>query len=117
MFVRFPFGVNNVRQNNPVQPESQTQQESTTVTRKFPTNTINLSGSQNELSQPICPPVKMDKTHAEEIVSFMKEAWKLKTPELIISVTGGAALFKTTPAHVRNAFQRDLIAAADTTGI
>ncbi|CAF1328954.1 unnamed protein product, partial [Didymodactylos carnosus] len=46
----------------------------------------------------------------------MKHAWKLKTPELIISIAGGAALLhNTTPARVRNTFQRDLIAAAITT--
>ncbi|CAF1607343.1 unnamed protein product, partial [Didymodactylos carnosus] len=56
------------------------------------------------------------KSTAKDIVKFMKEAWNLKTPELIICVTGGAQELETIPTRIRDAFKRSLIAAAVTTG-
>ncbi|CAF3724318.1 unnamed protein product [Adineta steineri] len=53
-------------------------------------------------------------TNAETIVEFMKEAWHLPTPDLIISVTGGAKHFEL-PARLRLAFQLGLLSAAATT--
>ncbi|CAF1313817.1 unnamed protein product [Didymodactylos carnosus] len=50
----------------------------------------------------------------KDVVDFMRKAWDLDPPELIISVTGGARDFKM-PTRLRNAFQRGLIAAAETT--
>lgn len=46
----------------------------------------------------------------------MRNAWKLPTPQLIISVTGGADIFKLSTLRVRRAFQQGLIIAAVTTG-
>lgn len=46
----------------------------------------------------------------------MRFGWKLPSPQLIISVTGGANLFKLPTPRARYAFQRGLIAAAVTTG-
>ncbi|CAF4040472.1 unnamed protein product, partial [Rotaria sordida] len=51
-----------------------------------------------------------------DLVEFMREQWELPLPELIISVTGGAKLFKLTPPRVRRAFQEGLVSAAVTTG-
>ncbi|CAF1596644.1 unnamed protein product, partial [Didymodactylos carnosus] len=53
---------------------------------------------------------------AEEIVKFMREGWKLRSPQLIISVTGGAQLFEWTSPSMENAFQKGLTSAAVTTG-
>ncbi|CAF3722052.1 unnamed protein product [Rotaria sordida] len=50
-----------------------------------------------------------------DLVEFMREQWELPLPELIISVTGGAKLFKLTPPRVRRAFQEGLVSAAVTT--
>ncbi|UJR10974.1 hypothetical protein I4U23_015159 [Adineta vaga] len=52
---------------------------------------------------------------AESVVNLMRYGWKLPSPQLIISVTGGAHLFKLSTPRARNAFQRGLIAAAVTT--
>jgi hypothetical protein len=51
-----------------------------------------------------------------ELVELMREQWELPVPELIISVTGGAKLFKLTPPRVRRAFQEGLVSAAVNTG-
>lgn len=51
---------------------------------------------------------------AESVVRFMKEGWQLPTPDLIISVTGGAKNFDMS-ARLRKIFQRGLVAAAVTT--
>ncbi len=53
-------------------------------------------------------------TNAETVVKFMKEGWRLPTPDLIISVTGGAKSFIMS-ARLRKIFQRGLVAAAMTT--
>ncbi len=50
------------------------------------------------------------------IVNLIRYGWKLPSPQLIISVTGGAHLFKLATPRIRYAFQRGLIAAAVTTG-
>jgi transient receptor potential cation channel subfamily M protein 2 len=44
----------------------------------------------------------------------MREAWNLPTPDLIISVTGGAKHFEL-PARLRKAFQLGLVSVAATT--
>ncbi|CAF0797780.1 unnamed protein product [Didymodactylos carnosus] len=51
---------------------------------------------------------------AWHIVQFMRTAWNLPTPELIISVTGGAKLCNLT-REMSNAFQQALISAVLTT--
>ncbi|CAF0772753.1 unnamed protein product [Adineta ricciae] len=53
-------------------------------------------------------------TDATTVVQFMKDAWQLPTPNLIISVTGGGKRCHM-PAHLRKTFQRGLVAAAATT--
>jgi len=57
--------------------------------------------------------LKLD-TSAETVVKFMKTGWRLPTPDLIISVTGGAKSFDMS-ARLRKIFQRGLVAAAITT--
>jgi hypothetical protein len=44
----------------------------------------------------------------------MREGWRLPTPDLIISITGGAKRFEL-PARLRKAFQLGLVSAAATT--
>jgi hypothetical protein len=56
------------------------------------------------------------KTLAECIADLIRYGWKLPSPQLIISVTGGARLFKLSTPRARYAFQRGLVAAAVTTG-
>lgn len=51
-------------------------------------------------------------SEAADIVDFMRTAWKLPTPNLIISVTGGAGLFENLPPHVYRLFQQGLVSAA-----
>ena len=58
---------------------------------------------------------KVTPSEATEIVDFMRNAWKLPTPELIISVTGGAKLFEIVSPHVNKIFQQDLVSAATPT--
>jgi transient receptor potential cation channel subfamily M protein 8 len=53
-------------------------------------------------------------TNAETIVKFMQLGWRLPTPDLIISVTGGAKHCEMS-ARLRKIFQRGLVAAAVTT--
>jgi hypothetical protein len=53
-------------------------------------------------------------TNAEIVVRFMREAWRLPTPDLIISVTGGAKNFEL-PARLRKSFQLGLVSVAATT--
>ena len=57
-----------------------------------------------------------DQSPAAEIIDFMRDAWKLPVPELIISVTGGAKLFNIASPRMRNAFQQGLISAVMATG-
>jgi hypothetical protein len=54
------------------------------------------------------------KTEPDKIVQFMREGWRLPTPDLIISITGGAKRFEL-PARLRKAFQLGLVSAAATT--
>lgn len=53
-------------------------------------------------------------TDAETVVKFMQQGWLLPTPDLIISITGGAKNFDMS-ARLRKVFQRGLVAAAVTT--
>jgi transient receptor potential cation channel subfamily M protein 8 len=53
-------------------------------------------------------------TTADNIVKFMQDGWGLKTPDLIISVTGGAKHCDMS-ARLRKIFQSGLVAAAITT--
>ncbi|CAF4333537.1 unnamed protein product [Adineta steineri] len=53
-------------------------------------------------------------TNAETVVKFMQQGWRLPTPDLIISITGGAKQFDMS-ARLRKIFQRGLVAAAVTT--
>jgi hypothetical protein len=53
-------------------------------------------------------------TKAETVVKFMREGGGLPTPDLIISVTGGAKSFDMS-TRLRKIFQRGLVAAAITT--
>ena len=53
-------------------------------------------------------------TNAETVVRFMKEAWHLPTPDLIISITGGAK-HSDLSARLRKTFQIGLVSAAATT--
>jgi hypothetical protein len=53
---------------------------------------------------------------ATQLVAFMRDHWEIPLPELIISVTGGAQLFKLTQPRIRNAFQKGLVSAAVATG-
>jgi hypothetical protein len=54
------------------------------------------------------------KTNAGTVVKFMKEAWGLRTPDLIISITGGAKHSELS-ARLRKAFQVGVVSAAATT--
>ena len=53
-------------------------------------------------------------TNADVVVKFMLQGWGLPTPDLIISVTGGAKHCDMS-ARLRKVFQRGLVAAAVTT--
>ncbi|CAF1599127.1 unnamed protein product [Adineta ricciae] len=53
-------------------------------------------------------------TNADVVVKFMLQGWGLPTPDLIISVTGGAKHCDMS-ARLRKIFQRGLVAAAVTT--
>ncbi|CAF4299808.1 unnamed protein product, partial [Adineta steineri] len=53
-------------------------------------------------------------TNAETVVKFMQQGWRLPTPDLIISITGGAKHCDMS-ARLRKIFQRGLVAAAVTT--
>ncbi|XP_066542683.1 transient receptor potential cation channel subfamily M member 2-like [Hoplias malabaricus] len=54
-------------------------------------------------------------TSPEILYELMTEHWKLKPPNLLISVTGGAKNFKMK-AHLKKKFHRGLIKVAKTTG-
>lgn len=64
----------------------------------------------------ISTPPTAEQSPAAEIVDFMRNAWKLPIPELIISVTGGAKFFNISSPRMRNAFQQGLISAVMATG-
>jgi ribosomal protein S9 len=53
-------------------------------------------------------------TDAITVVEFMQYGWRLPTPDLIISVTGGGKQCSMS-AHIRKSFQRGLVMAAATT--
>lgn len=55
---------------------------------------------------------KLIVTQATEIVDFMRNAWKLPVPELIISIAGGARFFEVISPLAHKKFQQDLVAAA-----
>jgi len=54
------------------------------------------------------------KTNPGTVVKFMKEAWGLRTPDLIISITGGAK-YSELSARLRKAFQVGVVSAAAAT--
>jgi len=54
------------------------------------------------------------KTDGKTVVKFMKDAWRLPTPDLIISITGGAK-YADISARLKKAFQMGLVSAATTT--
>ncbi|KAM6934197.1 transient receptor potential cation channel subfamily M member 2 [Xenentodon cancila] len=54
-------------------------------------------------------------TSPEDLYRLLTEQWKLSTPNLLISVTGGAKNFYLK-AHLKNVFNRGLIKVAQTTG-
>ncbi|CAF1364382.1 unnamed protein product, partial [Rotaria sordida] len=51
---------------------------------------------------------------AEYIVGLMRHGWKLPSPQLLISVTGGTGRYEL-PKRIQSAFQRGLMTAAVTT--
>lgn len=53
-------------------------------------------------------------TNAKTVVEFLQRAWRLPTPDLIISVTGGGKQCNMS-THLRKTFQRGLVTAAATT--
>ncbi|CAF1309475.1 unnamed protein product [Adineta steineri] len=53
-------------------------------------------------------------TNARTIVEFLKSGWRLPTPDLIISVTGGGKRCQMS-THLRRTFQRGLVVSAATT--
>ncbi|CAF1237716.1 unnamed protein product, partial [Didymodactylos carnosus] len=107
-YVRFPFTPND--QNSTTAPE---RSPSATISSSNPrTTTIKQSVIQSSLIEVKAPTQET----AKQIVNFMREAWKLPIPQLVISVTGGARFFKITTFEIRNAFQNGLISAALTTG-
>ena len=55
-------------------------------------------------------------TDSSVLVRFMKEAWALPIPDLIISITGGAKHFEL-PARLRKTFQLGIVSVAATTSI
>ena len=48
------------------------------------------------------------------LVEFLQEGWRLPSPDLIISITGGGKHCKMS-LHLRKTFQRGIVAAAATT--
>ena len=54
------------------------------------------------------------KTKAETVVAFMQEAWRLRTPDLIISISGGAK-YCDLSARLRKTLHIGLVTAAATT--
>lgn len=54
-------------------------------------------------------------TPVEKVYQLMTEHWKLKPPNLLISVTGGAKNFYIK-TDLKNKFRRGLIKVAQTTG-
>ena len=69
------------------------------------------SDSATRLSQYIRLSIQ---TNARAVVEFLRCGWRLPTPELIISVTGGGQRCKIS-THLQKTFQRGLVVAAATT--
>jgi hypothetical protein len=124
-YIRFPFDVPNTLDND----------QSASITNKLSGqhisddhhydnigNTMKPSSSAIDqlVTQLVYPlpstPSIVDIQPETELIEFMREQWELPLPELIISVTGGAELFKLTSPRVRRAFQEGLVSAAVTTG-
>lgn len=72
---------------------------------------LNESSSTTRLSQYIRLALN---TNAKTVVEFIQRAWRLPTPDLIISVAGGGKQCNISP-HLRKTFQRGLVTAAATT--
>ena len=53
-------------------------------------------------------------TDAKAVVKFMKDAWHLPTPDLIISITGGAK-YSDLSVRLKKAFQLGIVSAAAAT--
>lgn len=51
----------------------------------------------------------------ESIIEYMKNEWKLQTPDLILSVTGSSRLYSLSP-EVKKAFKIGLMKAVKSTG-
>ena len=66
--------------------------------------------------EPTSSTVEGMSTPESELVDFMRNVWKLPVPELIISVIGGAKLFRIPSLRLKKAFQQDLVSAAIATG-
>ncbi|CAF1136823.1 unnamed protein product, partial [Didymodactylos carnosus] len=97
-YIRFPF--------EPVLSLDQQQQIATPL--------VSIPTVQQLLRRtPLFPQISQ-RSLAWHIVQFMRTAWNLPTPELIISVTGGAKFCNLT-REMRNAFQQALISAVLTT--
>lgn len=56
-----------------------------------------------------------NRSEAAKVVDFMRNAWKLPAPSLIISVTGESALFEDISPQIYMLFQQDLVSVAVTT--
>jgi hypothetical protein len=77
---------------------------------KFDDNELDFT---SRLSQYIR--LRLDTT-ADQVVRFMQQGWRLPTPDLIISVTGGAKSFVMS-TRLRKIFQRGFAAAVTTSKI
>ena len=54
-------------------------------------------------------------THPSLLLGLLTSYWKLKVPNLVISVTGGAKSFSLKP-RLKEAFSKGLIKVAESTG-
>ena len=57
-----------------------------------------------------------DNTKIEDVLTLLTDKWKLKLPNLLISVTGGAKDFELKP-KLKQLFNLGLMKAATSTGI
>ncbi|CAF1486573.1 unnamed protein product [Didymodactylos carnosus] len=99
---------------DPLKPIAKTSVELPIDPAKVRILTLNEIVQKQSLDPPE-PLTKSNDTLAEEIVEFMRDAWNLHVPNLIISVTGGAKYFKFINPRTRDDFQNGLFAAAVTT--
>ncbi|XP_027006707.2 transient receptor potential cation channel subfamily M member 2 [Tachysurus fulvidraco] len=100
-----------------IKPEDYTGQQYDKLkhTREFPTDAfgdISFGGLGSKTGKYIR--VSSD-TPVEKLYQFMIEYWKLRPPNLLISVTGGAKNFHMK-TDLKNKFRRGLIKVAQTTG-